>query len=306
MVKTARRNSKAEKIFQEEDSQGFTLVEVIVVVGIIAVLFALSWGTFYGLRTTMALKQASENLKSDISYARRSAMFVKRDIGETWINGVGVDLSGMKGEGETSYTLFKWCTSGSYIDYEEGNFIEAVNNPYATVEACSGGRSEFVAMTNKKDVILSEGEIVVSLGCNGTENDSVTYIVFEAIRGVPHFYDNEGREVCTGNESDIQIFFDLLDRTNGVSVGRDGDIVLTPGAELSDSENGSKSGSGREEEELPEEPCEPICRGRNACGSDGCGGSCGSCGSLGTCNKSTGQCEFSIFRRGGDDPVYEK
>lgn len=216
------------------DDSGFSLVEVLVVMAIVAVLLGLSWGAFYSMRTTMRLMQVSENFKSDITTAQRSAMFLKRDIGENWVNGIGIDLGKMMdGDDELTYTVFKWCASGTtYVDFADQVvfFPTAVVNSYGD---CQSGSTEFVAMSGREDILVSSVGMDFKLGLNGTEIDNIQYIVFESVTGMPHFFDPAGNEVTIDNATSIQLVVELSERTNGISLKRTGDISLIPGVELS-------------------------------------------------------------------------
>lgn len=219
---------------------GFSLVEILVVMAIAGVLFGLSWSAFYGMRTTMRLMQASENIKSDIVKAQRSAMFIKRDIGENWINGVGIDLGGlMDGDDELTYTIFKWCAGGTtYVDFDDGPFPQVSFFPIAVGNSYGGCQSpaptEFVAMSGCEDILVSSVGMDFKLGLNGTEKDNIQYIVFESVTGMPHFFGPTGDEVAVNNLDSIQLVLGISERTNGVSLRRTGDIGLIPGIVLSD------------------------------------------------------------------------
>lgn len=210
---------------------GFSLVEILVVMVIIVTLFALSWSAFYGMRTTMRLMQVSENLKSDLTNAQRSAMFLKRDFNQNWINGIGIDFGGMMdSDEELTYTVFKWCASGkTYVDFDGVGFPTAADNSYGE---CTGSVTELVAMTGREDILVSSTGMNFKLGIDGTEVDKVQYILFESVTGVPHFFAPGGVEIEVTNETRIQLVVSLSQRTNGVELKRTGDIYLVPGIEL--------------------------------------------------------------------------
>jgi prepilin-type N-terminal cleavage/methylation domain-containing protein len=267
----------------EVDERGFSLVELLIVMAIIGTLFLLSWNAFYGLRKTMQLKQVSENMRSELRYTQRSAMFVRRSPNENWVNGVGIDLTGMlDNDGELTYTVFKWCSSSpTYVDYDSQVllFQSMINNGEATYGDCRGATSEFSAIESKEDVYVGGEELNFALGYNNVLPDAASearFIIFEAVTGFPHFFNTDGQEMNMTNIDRIQIAFYLSGSSNGVEVYKNSDILLVPNVDI-EGVNFNPGGN-----------CTPVCTGKE-CGNDGCGGSCGTCTAGNRCE--SGSCE---------------
>lgn len=267
----------------EIDEKGFSLVELLIVMAIIGTLFLLSWNAFYGLRKTMQLKQVSENMRSELRYTQRSAMFVRRSPNENWVNGVGIDLTGMlDNDGKLTYTVFKWCSSSpTYVDYDSQVllFQSIINNGEATYGDCRGATSEFSAIESKEDVYVGGEELNFALGYNNVLPDTSSearFIIFEAVTGFPHFFNADGQEMNMTNIDRIQIAFYLSGSSNGVEVYKNSDILLVPNVDI-EGVNFNPGGN-----------CTPDCAGRE-CGNDGCGGSCNVCPTGSRCE--SGSCE---------------
>ena len=88
--------------------KGFTLIEMLIVMVIFIALLGLTISSFLGLRTTIQLNQSVQTMQQNFRYAQRSALLLKRDPGENWLYGIGIDLSDI--QSERAYRLFKWCT----------------------------------------------------------------------------------------------------------------------------------------------------------------------------------------------------
>ena len=188
---------------------GFTLVELLTTMTIVAVILGLSASGFIGLRTTMILKQSAETMKSDIMYAKRAAMLVKREQGEHWINGVGIDLASMSLE-DNAYRMFKYCgdddTYHPFANEDIGYVISLVENPPECYGSCeSSGVSEFTSVPGYDKVQPSSTTV------NFLVDRSVRIIFFESPTGKLHLYDCDGSEIILDDQDDdIFLIFELL------------------------------------------------------------------------------------------------
>lgn len=166
---------------------------MLVVMVIVALLFALTWSAFFGLQTSALLGQASENLRADIAYAQRSAMLLNRESNESWVTGIGIDLTRLGGTPRL-YNLDKWCTGlENYSDFANNASV-----PYDEGDGvCDGfGGADIEPMLGKRDVKLSSGELAYE-----SEGNQIDYIFFEAITGIPHFYTVEGIPIAVSQAS---------------------------------------------------------------------------------------------------------
>ncbi|MBN2100324.1 type II secretion system protein [Candidatus Dojkabacteria bacterium] len=232
--------SKKTKILGK-NNDGYTLIELLVVMAIISALFLVSWAGFYGLNTTMRLRQASENMKSDIVYAQRAAMLLKRDVGENWVSGIGIDLRDMyNNDDDLRYTLFKWCSSSpNYVDFEDNipNFPEDYNTGS---DACITGSNELVVLPNKKNILVSSSGMGFRKGRDGLSDstdrdaDALAFIVFESVTGIPHFFDEGGGYISEPSDVEYELLLNIRNRTNGVYVEKAGDVGLLLNFEFED------------------------------------------------------------------------
>lgn len=206
-----------------KSQRGFTLVEMLIAMAVIVTLIGLSAAGYYGLRTTMILKQSTENLRSDIMYAKRASMLIKRETSENWIKGVGVDLASMHGE-DPRYRIFKWCSSD--IIYEE--FDEEGGTPFSSIITALPseyyGTCESIGTSELVDV-PAYGEISpVAKGLNfriiPTQN--IRFIVFESPTGKIHFY------TCTGEEyvqqTSVSLIYQFNTRAYELEITTNGEV----------------------------------------------------------------------------------
>lgn len=190
--------------------KGFTLIEMVVVMGIAVILIGLSMDSFGGFRTEMLLTQAVYNISQDIRTAQRSSMFVTRDINDKWLYGVGIDLQNYNTTKQ--YKVFKWCSQ--FDEYDQNgdprlrselpnwnpsqNFNISGNAKITSVysPSCSCDKNGSVSsVTCLEDVSgymtekLDQSFIVTIEQINGR---NPRYILFEAVSGRTFFYDSNG------------------------------------------------------------------------------------------------------------------
>ena len=79
--------------------------------GIMGVLMAMSFAAYQNLQTTIRLNEYTNNLEQNIRKVQRDAMLLEKKPGESWIYGLGIDLTKMnKPESFGQYEIFKWCS----------------------------------------------------------------------------------------------------------------------------------------------------------------------------------------------------
>jgi prepilin-type N-terminal cleavage/methylation domain-containing protein len=213
------------RVLSSGGHSGFTLVELLVSMTIISVILGLSVSGYYGLRTTMILKQSAETLKSDIMYAKRSAMLIKREQDEQWINGVGIDIASMS-IGEPAYRVFKYCADDNeYKDFE-------VENEKFTYGSCeSSGVSELTFVPGYDKVTVSSSTL------DFYTNLPVRFVFFESPTGEMHLYDCNGVEInLEDQESDIFLVFALGTRSYYLQIKDNGEVQLGTHDEIPEDE----------------------------------------------------------------------
>lgn len=200
--------------------KAFTLVEMLIAMTVTAVLMGLSASGYMGLRTTMILKQSAENLRSDIMYAKRSSMLVKRESSENFVKGVGVDLASLYGN-EPAYRIFKWCSdTSSYEDYEERYLrVTVYGSPDDYYGDCKEvGTSQLASIPGYSYLTpLAEG-----LDFRISPNNLIRFIFFESPTGEMYMYD------CNGNELEIdqsvRLIYNVGSRSYEVEITINGEV----------------------------------------------------------------------------------
>jgi len=89
---------------------GYTLLELLLVMGIFVILGAMGVGGFLGTRETMIARETVENVKQDIQSARLKAMLLKKGDESNWIYGIGIDFNKYINPGDSKTVFFKWCS----------------------------------------------------------------------------------------------------------------------------------------------------------------------------------------------------
>jgi len=98
---------------------GFTITELMIVIGIILILFGLSWINFTSLPSRATLQTDSVALINDLKSQQMLAMTGDTGVGETEVSNYGVHFE------TTTYTLFKGNT---YTLGAFGNFLVELGN----------------------------------------------------------------------------------------------------------------------------------------------------------------------------------
>lgn len=217
------------------------MVELLVVMTIMVLLMGISAAGYNGLRTTMILKQSTENLRSDIMYAKRASMLIKRDSSENWIKGVGIDLASMHGS-EPGYRIFKWCSNDIFYEDYEGEFSTTFNSVITAVPTddygtCEGiGTAELVGIPG----YLRVSPAASSLGFKASPSNQIRFVMFETPTGKTRYYDCNG-DLYEADQSVKFIYtyglraYEMEITTNGeINVGKyEGEV---PESEICDGE----------------------------------------------------------------------
>ncbi len=203
----------------------FTLIEMLVVLIIFTVLFGIGISAFSGLRTTILMNQTSENIKQNFRWTQRAAILLKRDPGDNWIYGIGIDLSQFYGDGGV-YRVFKWCApyreysddtraSGQFPNYTDGvgNVLlgESANIPFHEGYKPIGSAIAQYGPHYSNDCsgILPEDGVLIDISGTGSglvDNFTIPaplssgyltpltprFILFESVSGNVFFYNRDG------------------------------------------------------------------------------------------------------------------
>ena len=160
----------------------------------------------------MRLHQSAEKLRSDLVYARRAAMLLSRSPGDTWVRGVGIDLGEMDdGDNALNYSVFRWCSDDEeYEDYEDVVVEFSTNISPGSYTAnyiadCTG--QGFVKLKGKNEVVVSTSGLEYTDEINA--GGEIRYILFESIRGIPHFFVLTGADVSLASPTSlVELAFD--------------------------------------------------------------------------------------------------
>ena len=92
--------------------QGFTLMEMLIVLSIVIILSAVGISGFNSINETFTANENAELVKQDIESARLKAMNMGKESEETWVYGFGIDFrnaDSSNGRNE-NYRMYKWCS----------------------------------------------------------------------------------------------------------------------------------------------------------------------------------------------------
>lgn len=218
LVQTGTFRRYSRMIEREED--GFSLVEILVVMTILAILAALTWSGFYGMRNAMILHQNAESVRGNIVSAQRSAMLLDRDSGENWVRGIGIDLNSFVSKG--TYTMFKWCSGGPFYT----NFDTNDSIPTLYDSSCSGASEVLVAVDGNRNIGVIGGDLATWVDAKDPSQMlyNVKYVVYESVTGRVHFYNEAGTRI--GNLEWLRITYDRANRYDSVVIESTGNVRL--------------------------------------------------------------------------------
>jgi len=176
----------------------FTLIEMLVVMGIMMILMGMTFTSFSGLQDTVKMNEYMLNMEQDIRSVQRASMLLQRNTEENWLYGLGIDFSKLEEDGK--YIPFKWCTPFSdYGDastrskvpgYKKGDLnLSGAKLPVGNIESglCIGIEAEdrLKLLTGyTTDLTMPKSKVHF--------NSFVRYVVFESVTGRAFFYDFDG------------------------------------------------------------------------------------------------------------------
>jgi len=197
--------------------RAFTLVEMIIVLGIIGVIMNLSFGTAYSSISSQQMVQSSRDLIQDVRLSRIQAMNPQRNPTEKWVHGVGLDISelGSKGRyivfqlidrppltaGGTSFTPFPAApVFGLYTeDAVTGNILGS---------SSTGRRKPFA---EKFPIVLTMNRNAgsVTRRCDNDDQKRIDIILFQSLNGRVRLY--KATNTATPDPNQVNTYVELLD-----------------------------------------------------------------------------------------------
>lgn len=235
--------------------KAFTLIEMLIVMTVFIILFGMTIAAFTGLRSSILMNQTSENIKQNFRWAQRAAILLKREPGENWIYGIGIDLSEFYRE-EGEYKLFKWCSpekefsqdplaQGQFPYFNEnvnlgigGNGSIPFHDSYlpkdysvhmvgpryvercdqTTMDSLGAGASALVEIKSRGAGFVDNFSVPKPL-LMGYRATNPRFIVFESVSGTVFFYDGNGNLM---NYQDVGTGYSFISDPTDV------DFVITP------------------------------------------------------------------------------
>ncbi len=176
----------------------FTLLEMLVVMGIMMILMGMTFTSFSGLQDTVKMNEYMLNMEQDIRSVQRASMLLERNTEENWLYGLGIDFSKLKEEDGGIYTTFKWCshygdygdpsTRGKVPGYSEGDrTLDGAKLPIGNIEMglCIDSNDTLKILPGYTSDLTPPKSVVEF-------NSAVRYVVFESVTGRAFFYDTGG------------------------------------------------------------------------------------------------------------------
>lgn len=91
--------------------KGFTLVEVLLVMGIFIILTVIGFNGFLSIRESFIARENVELIIQDIESTKLKAMNMEGGKEATWVYGFGIDFTDANAKIKTGdYKFFKWCS----------------------------------------------------------------------------------------------------------------------------------------------------------------------------------------------------
>lgn len=181
----------------------FTLVEMLLVIGILVILGGVGAQSFGGLEGSVTLNEESLTVSQDIQNLQRSAMLMERSAGEGWIYGLGMDFSQYETTGQ--YKTFKWCSIYSeYGARKTRSIVPDFDEDLGAVSLHNGFLPNYNQEKTKCSIddfplnsFLVDWETGIPMKTDTGLNpavltsggEDIRYVLFEAVSGRAFFYD---------------------------------------------------------------------------------------------------------------------
>ncbi len=195
--------------------EGYTLIEMLVVMAIFVIFVAMSFSSFSGLQNTIKMNEYSLTLEQNITNVQRASMLLEKKADDNWLYGLGIDLTKLNLEGH--YDTFKWCSPFTdYGDVTTKSYIPSFNPALDLESSLNFGKNGYIPIpteasyaegTCKNSTLSSIVSLVgyktsltppkgkITTNSNPFNNRPLKYLVFESVSGRAFFYDETGRVV---------------------------------------------------------------------------------------------------------------
>jgi len=190
----------------------YTLMELLIVLGIFMILAGMTFSSFTGLQNTVKMNEYVLSLEQDVRSVQRAAMLLERNSGEKWVYGLGIDFGNIGDDGK--YTVFKWCSP--FSDYgniatrsalpgydpnqELGTALVGNDlNGYMNITGGIGQSSICDLSAYSSSLKMVSGYVQTSTTPQSNisvapidGNTQPRYVIFESVSGRAFFYDTNG------------------------------------------------------------------------------------------------------------------
>jgi type II secretory pathway pseudopilin PulG len=199
--------------------EAFTLLEMLIVMGIMIILGGMTFASFDGLQNTIKMNEYMLNLEQDIRGVQRASMLLERNPAENWLYGIGIDFTDMNPDG--NYTTFKWCSIfGDYGDittttkvpgYDLNN-VGSTQLPLPEGDITGGTCDSDIVDASELRLLSGYGRTVTMPKATVTFETPARFVLFESVSGRAFFYNEDG-ELLNYVESDgkLRIVEDDID-----------------------------------------------------------------------------------------------
>ncbi len=187
--------------------EAFTLLEMLLVLGIMIVLGGIGTSSFMGLHNSVKMNEYAMTLEQDIRRIQRASMLLERNPMENWLYGIGIDFSRMD-TGEGDYRVFKWCTPfADYGDITTTSKVPAFDSsrdihnlddakfPASSIPEGNLCDSDILPDDKTQLRILPGYERSITIPRSDITfdyDDGPRYVLFESVSGRAFFYDIDG------------------------------------------------------------------------------------------------------------------
>jgi len=223
MIETAKKHTYS-LMFTNGTYNGYTLLELLVVMAISMILIGMSFASFGGLQDTIKMNEYTLTLEQNITSVQRAAMLLEKKADENWLYGLGIDFS--KTDSDGLYQTFKWCSPfWDYGDTTTKSYIPSFNPSVDLGVALNFGKNGYIPLPSTSSYLqttcdrnavksslvgligyknsLTPPQSKITTNLNPINNRPIKFVVFESVSGRAFFYDDTGRIVNYDNKGKL-------------------------------------------------------------------------------------------------------